>query len=362
MVAPDGTLYVAWFDSTTDGVWRGVGEIWVASSEDQGRTFSQPRLADKFLEVGFQPRTASFRLWGTGFPQMAIGAKEEVYITYAAFPADNPEDGGDIFLVRSSDEGKTWERRVRVNDDGSGRPQFFPAIAVDPEGTLHMIWGDTRDDPAELSYHVYYSYSKDRGKTWELNSRVTDFPSNPNFAFPRGRYIGDYFAIKATKKDVYITWADSRLGEVVGTNQKIGFARKRPMPVPSIFISPPSGSAGRDITIQGHHFQPDSQIFVDVGGVLTSTGRTTEDGTFSITIFAPISGEGTRSVVVRDISGNVATASFFTDFGFDTLRQGVSGEIPGKGFSWLVAALAGALAIALAALFAVWYRARARKT
>jgi len=150
------------------------------------------------------------------------------------------------------------------------------------------------------------------------------------------------------------------------------------MPAPSIFISPPSGSAGRDITIQGHHFQPESEIFVEVGGVLTATGRTTEDGTFSITIFAPISGEGTRSVVVRDISGNVATASFFTEFGFDTLKQSISdieqrldelGEpgVPREarpesagGFPWLVTALAGALAIALCALVAVWYRARAR--
>jgi len=377
IVASDGTLYVAWFDSTTDGVWRGVAEIWVASSKDKGRTFSQPRLADKFLEVGFRPRSASFRLWGTGFPQMAIGPEGEVYVVYSAYPSDNPEDGGDIFLVRSLDGGRTWERRVRVNDDETGRRQFFPAIAVDPEGTLRMIWGDTRDDPGELYYHIYYSYSKDGGQTWELNSRVSDFPSNPNFAFPRGRYIGDYFAIKATSEDVYITWADSRLGEVGGTNQKIGFARKRLMPVPSIFISPPSGPAGRDIIIQGHHFQPESEVFVEVGGVITATGRTAEDGTLSIPIFAPVSGEGARPVVVKDISGNVATASFFTEFGFDSFQKSISDlegrlaevgeqgvpattEAPGEAFAWQLGALVGALAGALGALAVVLYRTRAR--
>lgn len=377
IVAPDGTLYVAWFDSTTDGVWRGVAEIWVASSQDQGQTFGPPRLAAKFSEVGFLPRSASFRLWGTGLPQMAIGAEGEVYIAYTAYPADNPEDGGDVFLVCSLDGGKTWERRVRVNDDGTGRLQFFPAIAIDPEGTLHMIWGDTRDDPAELSYHIYYSCSKDQGETWEFNSRVSDFPSNPNFAFPRGRYIGDYFAIKATEEDVYITWADSRLGEVGGTNQKIGFARKRLMPVPSIFVSPPSGPAGRDIIIQGHAFQPESEIFVEVGGVITATGRTTEDGTFSITIFAPFSGEGARSVIVKDISGNVATASFFTEFGFDSFQESISdieqrldelgeqgipapSQAPGQGFTWPLAVLAGATAVAVSALVVVLYRTRTK--
>jgi len=379
VVAPDGTVYVAWFDSTTDGTWQGVAEIWVASSKDQGRTFSQPHLAARFSEVGYWPRSASFRLWGTGFPQMVVSPEGEIYIVYTAFPADNPEDGGDVFIVRSFDGGKTWERWVRVNDDETGRFQFFPAIAVDPEGNLHMIWGDTRDDPAELSYHIYYSCSKDKGETWEFNSRVSDFPSNPNYAFPRGRYIGDYFSIKAIEDDVYITWADSRLGEVTGTNQKIGFARKQLMPVPTIFASPPSGPAGRDIIVSGHYFQPDSEIFVEVGEVITATGRTAEDGTFSITIFAPISGEGARSITAMDISGNVATASFFTEFGFDSLKQSISdveqrlGELGGQGaptegapvaegYPWLVPALAGTVGGVVGILIVVRYRTRARKS
>ncbi|MAH21353.1 MAG: hypothetical protein CMO12_00900 [Thaumarchaeota archaeon] len=176
-----------------------------------------------------------------------------------------------------------------------------------------------------------------------------------------------------------MVWADSRLGEVTGMNQKIAFARKSLMSTPSIFLSPPSGSAGRDITIQGSHFQPESEIFIIMGGVLTSTGRTSQDGTFTTTIFAPISGEGTRDIVVSDISGNVAMASFFTEFGFDTFQhsieaiensfgspqqnlddlgqQGIPASPTAKeSFPWLSAILAGALVIALAALAALWYR------
>ena len=165
-------------------------------------------------------------------------------------------------------------------------------------------------------------------------------------------------------------------------NQKIAFARKRLMPTPSVFLSPPSGPAGRDVTIQGSHFQPESEFFVIMGGVMTSTGRTSKDGTFSITIFAPISGEGTRDIVVSDISGNVAMASFFTEFGFDTFQRAVetidnrfdplqqsldslkgdpgnpSNLGSGESFPWLIAILAGVLVIALAVLAAFWYRAR----
>ncbi len=391
VVGPDGTLYVAWFDSTDDDVWEGQAQIWVASSNDGGRTFSSPHLAATFLENPFSSRVTSFRFWGTSFPQMAIGPEGEIYIAYTSPPPDNPQDEGDVFIVRSFDGGKTWERRVRVNDDKSGRMQFFPSVTVDSKGIVHTIWGDTRDDPTQLCYHIYYSYSKDKGKTWEFNSRVSDFPSNPNYAFPHGRYIGDYFTIKAAKDDVYITWADSRLGEVSGINQKIAFARKKLMPTPAVFVSPPSGPAGRDIIIKGHHFQPESQIFVEIGGVIVATGRTKEDGTFSLKLFVPITGKGARSLVVKDISGNLATASFYTEFGFDSFKELFSqleGQLqklekkkpsevkskpsspenttasnsasPGEGFPWLIAVLAGALVVALSALGVVLFRTHAK--
>ncbi|MEK7848707.1 MAG: hypothetical protein AAB270_07265, partial [Chloroflexota bacterium] len=212
----------------------------------------------------------------------------------------------------------------RVNDDGSGRLQFFPALAADPEGNLHIMWADTRDDRTELSYHIYYATSKDGGQTWERNSRVSDFPSNPNYAFSRGRFIGDYFSLKATKDDVYMVWADSRLGQFGSANQKIGFARKRLMPTPSIFLSPPSGPSGRDVVVQGHNFQPDTELFVEMGGVVIASGRSGDDGTFSLRLFVPIAGEGASQVRVMDSSGNVAAASFFTEFGFDSFQKAVT--------------------------------------
>jgi hypothetical protein len=176
-----------------------------------------------------------------------------------------------------------------------------------------------------------------------------------------------------------MVWADSRLGEVTGTNQKIAFARQTLMPTPTIFLSPPSGPAGRDITIQGSYFQPETEIFIEMGGVLIATGYTDQDGNFTNTIFAPISGEGARDIVVIEMSGNVASASFYTEFGFDTFQGSVSeiqsrlDEIEAAGvngngndepvieeasFDWLSTILASALVLAMVALAAMWYRMR----
>ena len=159
------------------------------------------------------------------------------------------------------------------------------------------------------------------GPPWGGHSRVPDFPPNPTLAFPGGRFIGDYFGIAATDDDVYMVWADGRLGEFGPANQKIGFARQQGMPAPSIFITPPSGPAGQDIVIQGHNFQPNRNVFIEVAGVIVSTARTQDTGRFTTQIFMPISGEGAHVVRVIEESGNQASTSFFMDFGFDTIQD-----------------------------------------
>ncbi|KTB49149.1 exo-alpha-sialidase [Dehalogenimonas alkenigignens] len=373
MVAPDGTLYVAYMDTWLDGAWEGDAEIIVATSKDKGQTFTR-RAAAHFVEMDYLPRGASFRVWATGFPQTAIGPNGEIYIAYTAYPSDRATDSGDIYMVASTDGGRTYSLPKRVNDDVSDHLQFFPSISTSPDGKVHMMWGDTRDDRGELTYHIYYSSSTDGGKTWAMNARVTDFPSNPNLGFPYGAFIGDYFSMKATGSDVYMVWADSRLGEVMGYNQKIGFARQRAMPTPQLFLSPPAGAAGRDVIVQGSNFQPDSEIFISMGGVIISTGFTDLQGNFMQTIYAPIAGEGARDIAVSDISGNVALASFFTEFGFDTFEKGLADlstkidgmnaappENEGGSNDWLVATLGGALFVSLLAVLALFIRMRQSK-
>ena len=321
-VAPDGTLYVNWLDSTDDDSFKGRAEIHVAMSEDNGRTFDT-HMASDFDEPGFSPRNTFFRYWGAAFPQISTGPQGEVYVAYMARPPDKKTDDGDIYFVASVDKGETWTLKKSLNDDKTNRLQFFPSISAGPDGTIHAMWGDMRDDPVETRYHIYYASSDDGGKTWIENARVTDFPSNPNYAFPGGAFIGDYFTIKATEDDVYMAWPDARLGEFGAQNQKIAFARKALMPLPSIFLSPPSGPGGKDITVQGSNFQPDQNVFLEISGAVVSTVRSDADGRFTARLFIPISGEGAHDFRAIDASGNVATGSFFMDFGFDNIQGSI---------------------------------------
>jgi len=330
VVDSKGTLYVFWFDSTEDESQKGLGEFYLARSEDGGATFEKPKRIASFLEPGFRPRTAYFRYWASVFPKAAVGPDDQLYIVFTALPPERPSDEGDIYFIRSEDGGNRWSRPKRLNQDDTNAAQFFPAIAVSPNGRINVMWGDFRDDPVETSYHIYYTASEDGGDNWgftneELgldigDARVTDFPTNPNKAFPQGLFIGDYFAIAATDEEAYMVWADGRLAEFGGTNQKIGFARKRQVSQPEIFLSPNAGPGGETITVQGHGFQPDLEYYLLVSGSTVATGRSNAEGRITASVFIPISGEGPHQVSLVDGSGNFASSSFYMEFGFDNIK------------------------------------------
>ncbi|MGH2561163.1 MAG: sialidase family protein, partial [Thermomicrobiales bacterium] len=330
-VMADGTVVIAYLDTTNDGIQEGLATIMVVLSTDGGRTYSQPIQAGIIREPHFRTRSAFFRYWGAAFPQLALGPNNEIYILATGLPPEKPTDDGDIYLFRSLDGGTTWEEAVKLNLDDTSRPQFFPSIAVSPDGTLHAMWGDMRDDPDEVRYHIYYSRSEDQGTTWGFtlpdqdftapDTRVTDFPSNSLRGFPNGLFIGDYFSIAATEDEVYMVWADTRLGEFGGPNQQIAFARQSAIRSPELFLNPPSGPSGRTIDIQGFGFQPDSNILLLVGGVIVSNERTDDEGLFQTQIFMPVTGEGASNISAFDETGNAATASFYTEFGFDNIQD-----------------------------------------
>jgi hypothetical protein len=330
-VLSDGTVVVSYVDTTNDGSQKGLATIMVATSGDGGRTFGSPIQAGVVREPHFRPRNTNFRYWGTVFPQLAVGPHDEIYVATTGVPADKVADDGDVYILRSFDKGKTWKDEVRLNTDQSNAPQFFPSITVSADGIVHAMWGDMRDDPDQVRYNIYYSQSTDEGATWGFtdpaqnftapDTRVTDFASNSLKGFSQGLFIGDYFSIAATNEDVYMVWADTRQGEYAGINQQIGFARKTAIKSPSIFLNPPSGSAGRTVDIQGFEFEPDSNIQLTVSGVIVSNQRTDGKGQFQTQIFMPVTGEGATSITAYDETGNVATASFFTEFGFDSIQQ-----------------------------------------
>jgi hypothetical protein len=197
-VAPDGTQYVVWNEGLN---------ITLAISRDGGKTFdpSHPIFdvgPPYFGGTGGPPGVSRTM----GFPQIGVDARPggggtTLYVTWSDFRNGDV----DVFISRSSDQGRTWTPAMRVNDDPvhDGADQFFQWMAVDPkDGSVNVQFYDRRDDPANRKTRVTLARSTDGGKTF-TNYAWSDEPFATENAF-----LGDYEWLTAFDGRVYGIWAE----------------------------------------------------------------------------------------------------------------------------------------------------------
>jgi hypothetical protein len=122
------------------------------------------------------------------------------------------ETDQDIFASQSVDRGATWSPPVRVNDDPSGNlaDQFFPRVAADGAGAVHVTFLDRRDDPTGDRYDVRLATSHDGGATFGPNIRISDAVHTPgDFG-----WIGDYTGLAIAGRTLHAIWPDARAGNL----------------------------------------------------------------------------------------------------------------------------------------------------
>ena len=124
------------------------------------------------------------------------------------------------------------------------------------------------------------------------------------------------------------TWSGPipRLGEYNGPNQQVAFARQTAITAPSLSSAHLRAQPADTVDIQGFGFQPNANIILQIGGLTVSNLLTDDQGQFTTTIAMPISGEGATEYRAYDDTGNVAIASFFTDFGFDSVQTSLESD------------------------------------
>lgn len=319
-VGPDGVIYVAYYDSGEDGWLTGKAYIMVSRSTDGGKSFEEPVIAATIpYEMSYYSGFIGFRWWSSMFPSMAIGPNGTIYIAYAADPDGLGRDLGDIFLVKSTDGGLTWSAPVRVNDDETFNAQFFPWLDVDPNGVIHVIWGDRRLDPNDFGYDVFYANSTDGGESFSENLRVTDYTNNPMLGMLY--FIGDYFNVVATGENVHVVWTDSRRGirniggfYWLGMDESIYTAKFGPRPKPEMILSPSDIQAGQIpiISITGSNFPREAVFSLYVDSVrLTDLIGVFSDyaGNLNLNITLPASSEGIHRIIIADWATGIAYAS-----------------------------------------------------
>lgn len=206
-VSPDSTVHVAWIDFSE-------GAVKYIYSENQGQSFSSPESIAEVVEI---PRTMEGNNYRT--PTLLMSAVDlsdtntsgYLYITWNDYRTGD----ADILLIYSHDVGATWSEPIRVNNDeeGNGVDQFFSAVAVSPQGWVHMVFYDRRDDENNSLIWAYYAISKDWGQNFSFNMNMSDESFEGDYSRTGDNdFIGDYIGITATNTTAYAVWCDTRDG------------------------------------------------------------------------------------------------------------------------------------------------------
>jgi hypothetical protein len=212
-VTPDGTVHVFWTDFGAGA--PGDERIMYTYSSDEGQTFTSPTPICEMTEIprdnlpNCEYRTPTLLMSAVDLSD--TNTSGSLYITWN----DYRNDDADIYLIYSRDNGDTWSDAIRVNNDteGNGNDQFFSAVAVSPQGYVHLIFYDRRDDEDNTLMHIYYALSKNGGDDFIFQTNVTTESFDGNNAEGSSPFIGDYIGLAASNTTAYGIWCDTREAE-----------------------------------------------------------------------------------------------------------------------------------------------------
>jgi len=130
--------------------------IYVATSTDEGRTFSKPsKVAEPDVLMLGRHRG----------PRVTIVNGMIVVSAVTGRP-------GNLFAWRSTDAGKTWSTGVLINDVPAAAREGLHTMASGGRGKLFAAWLDLRKTGTRL----YGATSADAGLTWSANALIYESP------------------------------------------------------------------------------------------------------------------------------------------------------------------------------------------
>ena len=129
----DSNVMVSWTDyKYSDYMW--TGDVFISKSTDNGHSWSPPELMTYYHTV-------------TGSDIYASG--DTILLAY-----DDARNGDPVIYANiSHDGGLTWEGEQRVSDSDYGCIEASAAIS---DGTGHVSWSDSRNNPGQTIYEIYY--------------------------------------------------------------------------------------------------------------------------------------------------------------------------------------------------------------
>ncbi len=194
-LGPNGEIYVAWsgpegivFDRSYDG-----GDTWL----------------DEDIFINAQPGGWDYDIPGiyraNGLPITCCDISNSenhgtIYVNWS--DQRNGVNDTDVWLSKSTDNGDTWSDAIKVNNDDSGKQQFFTWMTIDQTtGEVIIVFYDRRDYD-NTNTDVFIARSSDGGETFE-NIKISETPFMPSSSV----FFGDYTNITAHDGKIRPIWA-----------------------------------------------------------------------------------------------------------------------------------------------------------
>lgn len=228
--AAGGRVHVAYYDLGDDGrdyhgldgpVWAGPWSLHVSTSDDDGDTWRRPAT----VTDGVAAPERVMLIFTMAPPSLAAGPGDRVCAAWSDARHGDPDA-----LLSCSDGGDSWSGPRRLNDDGvaNGRRQYLPRISVAPDGRIDAVFLDRRLDPENVSNDVYYTYSRDGGRSFAANVRLTRRSSSSRIGqryvnvSARGQVeIGSRLGLASGPAGALAAWPDTRNSNPLTTEQDV---------------------------------------------------------------------------------------------------------------------------------------------
>jgi hypothetical protein len=218
---PNGEVYAAF--AVYDGGALIEKAIGFCKSTNGGESFEDAYRAIDNIH-GIRAEGVPQNMRTASFPAMDVDISGgtydgNIYIVWPnrGVPGINTGSDIDVYMIRSTDGGDTWDAPVRINQDkiGEGKTHYQPWISVDPaNGVISVVFYDNRNTAANQA-EAWVATSSNGGETWE-DFKVSDvlFTPSPIPGMANG-YFGDYLGISSYNGHVYPTWTDNRSGHAM---------------------------------------------------------------------------------------------------------------------------------------------------
>jgi hypothetical protein len=200
-----GNAYVAWASYSKAGGARGMVNLYVARSADGGKTWNPNLLDVSAAAPGCDTEECSEAYLGA---QVAL-ATDAGGILYAAWSAGSLKMGPQrTYFSSSTNHGENWLPRVNLSSAEPGVEHAFPAIVAGSNGDVRVAWMDARNAPY---WNTYYRSSSNGGATWGEEIRLSGYVPGYRYITKKGfRFpFGDYFGIAIDNhEDTHVVWGE----------------------------------------------------------------------------------------------------------------------------------------------------------